>query len=232
MRLLACVSVLMVVPPIASAQDAAGLYRQGSFVRSYDTAIGTDTATSQTVAAQAAVAYALFEAPTDRERLSWLQRGIDAAQHAVDRDARSVAALLVLAQAEGEAALLKGPLQNLEVAGETRSLLQRVLEIQPDNPNALVGLGVWNLELTARGVGWMFGASRNGALAMVERGIELAPADVELRVEYARALQLVGDQPGAKAQARVAVRLPPTSAVDRLRQARAAEYLEGGRTAP
>lgn len=231
-RFLAIALAFLIALSVVSAQDAAALYQQGSFVPCYDAAILTDTTASQTLAARAAVMYAHFEAPTDRERLTWYQRGIDAAQHAIDLDAGAVPALLVLAQAKGEAALLKGPLQNLEVAGETRGLMRRVLEIQPDNPNALVGLGVWNLELTARGVGWMFGASRNGALAMVERGIELAPDDIELRIEYARALQLVRNESGARAQAEIAVRLPARSAVDHLRQGRATGYLEGDRTAP
>lgn len=78
----------------------------------------------------------------------------------------------------------------------------------------------------------MFGASRNGALASVERGIELAPDDIELRIEYARALQLVGNESGARAQAEVAVQLPASLAIDRLRQERASAYLEGTRTTP
>ncbi len=232
MRCLPVALALLTALSIVRAQDAAALYQQGSFVQAYDAAILADTTAAQTLAAKAAVAFAKFEATSDRDRLAWYQRAEDAAQRALALDPENVAALLTLAQAKGEAGLHKGPLQNLDLAGTTRDLMKRVLEIQPDNPNALVGLGVWNLELTARGVGWMFGASRNGALASVERGIELAPDDIELRIEYARALQLVGNESGARAQAEVAVRLPASLAIDRLRQERASAYLEGTRTTP
>lgn len=232
MQLLVVAVVLHIALCGAAAQDAAGLYQKGSFVQSYEAAIRTDTTAAQTLAAQAAVAYALFVAPTDHERVTWFQRGADAAEHAVDRDPSAVPALLVLAQAKGEAALLKGPLQNLGVARETRDLLRRALKLQPNDPNALVGLGVWNLELTDRGVGWMFGARRKGALAMVQRGVEQAPDDIELRTEYARALQLSGDDSESRAQIEFAVRLPAHSALDHLRQQQAAAYLGGRSTVP
>ncbi len=216
----------------ASAQDASSPYKKGDFVKSYRVAVATDTATSQTLAAKAAVAFALFEATSDPVRLDWFQRGADAAQHALKLQPKAVGALLALAQAKGEAALLRGPLQNLGVAGETRDLLRRVLELEPENPNALVGLGVWNLEITDRGVGWMFGAHRKGALVMVERGIERAPDDIELRIEYGRALQLAGDAAAARSQFQLVLKLTPTSAADRFRQQRVAEYLAGKRASP
>lgn len=224
--------VALICTVTVNAQTASSLYLKGAFVQGYHAAAGSDTAASQTLAAKAALAFALFEAPSDQVRLEWFQRAEGAAKRAVALDPNAVEALLALAEAEGDAALLRGPLQNLGVARETHDLLRRVLALQPENPNALVGLGVWNLELTARGVGWMFGASRKGALSMVERGVERAPDDIELRIEYGRALQLVGDQSGARAQFRLALQLPALSAADRFRQQGLSEYLAGKRAAP
>ena len=106
-RFLAVVLALLAALSVASAQDAAALYQQGSFVECYDAAIGTDTTASQTLAAKAAVAFAKFEATSDRDRLDWYQRAEDAAQGALALDPKNVAAILMLAQAKGEAGLLK-----------------------------------------------------------------------------------------------------------------------------
>jgi len=211
---------------VANAADPGALYRQGSFEAAYRQSVTVDSAAMQTLAAQAAIARGLYQGESEADTLAWLRRGQDAAEEAAKLAGDSPAALLALAQAKGEIASRTGPLANLSVPGDIGGLLKRAVKLAPQNPDALVGLGLWNLELTDRGVGWMFGARRDGALAMVAKGVGLAPQRPDLRVQYARALTLVGDASGARKELQKALTLSPANAVQRYEQRRAAAELE------
>lgn len=222
----AALALLAGAATAAKAADPQALYRQGSFETAYQQAVTVDSAAMQTLAAQAAIARGLYQGASESDTLAWLRRGQDAAERAVSLAGDSPAALLALAQAKGEIASRTGPLANLSVPGDIGSLLKRAVKLAPQNPDALVGLGLWNLELTDRGVGWMFGARRDGALAMVAKGVALAPQRPDLRVQYARALTLVGDAGGARKELQAALTLSPANAVERYEQRRAAAQLE------
>lgn len=206
----------------ARAED---LYRAGSFQRAYQLAVDLDTGPMQTLAAQAAIGRGLYQGRSEDDTLAWLRRGEAAADEAVKLSPQAPAALLALAQAKGEIALRTGPLANVKVPGDIGSLLKKAVQLAPDDPDALVGLGLWNLELTDRGVGWLYGAKRDGALAMVARGVTKAPERVDLRVEYARALRIAGDIGGAREQLQRALALPAGTALERYEQERARTML-------
>src|SRR5690606_32646488 len=214
-------------PPPAEAPQA--LWRQGDFEAAHERAVAHDTPAMQTLAARAAVdqvAYVLAPAGAPlEEQLAWLRRGVSAAERAVALDPRSAAALVQLARAKGEVARRSGVLQNLNVAGELKELFDRVLALEPDNADALVGLAMWHLELVENGVGWLYGGRRDQVLPLLERGLAAAPQQVNLHVEHAAALRALGQEERAREALRRALALPATSAVDRAEQRRAEALL-------
>jgi len=211
-------AVLIGAAQAASGDEAQALYRSGSFEQAYQLAVAVDSAAMQTLAAQAAIARGLYQGSSEEDTLTWLRRGETAAQAAVKLAPDSPPALLALAQAKGELARRTGPLANVSVPGEVGGLLKKAVSLQPRNPDALVGLGLWNLELTDRGVGWLYGASRGGALEMVARGVALAPDRIDLRVQYASALRIVGDVARAREQLDKALAMTPGTALERYAQ--------------
>ena len=215
--------------PLAAARTAAELRDAGEFAAAYEAASGAGGADALTLAAQAAtdqVVYVLAPsgAPQEEQR-AWLEKALAVARTAVDLAPDSPDALMQYARARGELARRSGVLQNLDVAPELRRTFDAVLELRPDDPDALVALGMWHLELVQAGVGWLYGGRRDQVLPLVARGVEAAPERVNLRVEYAVALNALGQLEAAKEQLRVAVELPAPTAVDRAEQERARRLL-------
>ncbi len=209
----------------AGPGGAQALYLAGSFEQAYAQAAAVETAAAQTLAAQAAIAQGLYVASSGADALAWLRRADRAADRAVKLAPDDPAALLAAAQAKGEIARKAGGIGSINTPNEVGSLLKRAVGLDPTNADALVGLGMWNLQLTERGVGWLYGAHRDGAMAMVERGVSLAPTKVNLRVEYATALLNAGDASAARRQLQQALTLPTPTAVDRYEHERAVKLL-------
>ncbi len=154
----------------AGLEEARALYDNGSFEESYQLAAAEDDGAAQTLAANAAIAQAIYRDLPDADRLIWLRRAQDAGRRAVALLPDAPQALLALAQAKGEMALRTSALDNLSTAGEIGDLLKRAVAAAPDDPDALVGLGMWNLGVSDRGVGWLYGARREGALGAGRQG--------------------------------------------------------------
>lgn len=222
--LAAAVAAPLASPGVAASNPKVAL-DGGHFVDAYDAASAVDTAASQVLAATAASDYAVYVLKDGRQAIAWLDKARDAAQRAVDLQPRDAAALVQLARAKGEIARRAGVLESVEVVHQLKDLFDRALKIDPDNPNALVGLAMWNLELTQRGVGWLFGARKQDVLPLLERGVAQAPEQVNLHVEYATALRALGRPDAARQQLETALALPARTAADRFEQERAAALL-------
>lgn len=205
--------------------DARDLFEAGAFVAAYEQAINLETGAEQILASRAASAQGLYVAASADELMAWLGRAQVAAERATRIVPEDPEAWLELARARGEMALRTDIWQNLDVASRLREMIDRALALDPDNPNALVALGMWHLGLTERGVGWMFGARRDDVLDLVSRGVQLAPRAIELRIEYAKALHALGAPASAREQLDVALALPARTAVDRHLQEVAARLL-------
>lgn len=213
----------------ALAQSPAALWQQGDFVAAYEAASQSDTPAMQLLAARAAadqVVHALAPAGATLDaQLVWLRRSVTAAQRAVELDPTSDLALVYLVRARGEIARRSGILQNLNVAGDLKELFDKALALNPGNADALVGLGMWHLELVEAGVGWLYGGRRDQVLPLVEAGVAAAPLQVNLRVEYATALRALGQPARAREELELALSLPAPTAVDRAEQSRAKQLL-------
>lgn len=196
----------------------------------YETAVADEgSAPAQSLAARAAADQAVYslaaEGASLEEQFEWLRRSVAAAERALTLDPGSSVAYVHLARGRGEMARRSGILQNLNVASELKRLFDKALELNPADADALVGLGMWHLELVENGVGWLYGGRRDQVLPLVEAGVAAAPKQVNLRVEYATALTALGQDVAAREQLEVALALPAVSAVDRAEQARARRLL-------
>lgn len=221
-------------PSITLAQSPASLWQNGDYAAAYEGALQADpegaTYRWQLLAARAAADHAVYVlAQADiplGEQVVWLRHSAQAAERATALDPGSAQALVYLARARGEIARRSGILQNLNVAGDLKQLFDAALALNPTDPDALVGLGMWHLELVENGVGWLYGGRRDQVLPLVEAGVAAAPQQVNLRVEYATALKALGQPERAREQLELALTLPATSAVDRAEQERARALLE------
>ena len=121
-----------------------------------------------------------------------------------------------------------------------RKLAEEVLKADPSNFYAQGFLAVWNVEVERRGGGfgaWVMGASIDKARSHYRAATELAPDDVGIHWQYARALAALDAKTyGAEAAQALDRAMAATASdhVERIMQARAAqlaEALKGDRSA-
>lgn len=217
-------TVVTAQPVPYQGMPGGAAWAAGDFAAAYAAAIEVDEAGAQLLAARAAADQAVYREVGSDATLTWLARSEAAAANAVELAADgplAAPAAMALARAKGEAALHRGLLANSRLPGELRALFERALALDPANPDALVAFGAWHLALTERGVGWLYGARRDHALPLIERGVAAAPEQVNLRVEYALALGALGFPEEAATQAELALALPTHTAAERHEQERA-----------
>lgn len=204
-------------------------WQAGEFATAYQAAVKVDTAAAQLLASRAASDQAVYLETTAATATEWLRKAEAAAQRAMELEPHgyaAAAAIVALARAKGEAGLHRGMLANTRLPGELRALFERALALDPDNADALVAYAAWHFALTEAGVGWLYGADRAKVLPLMERGVAAAPEQLNLRVEYAKALRGLGREADARAQLAVALALPTATAADVYEQGRARELLE------
>jgi hypothetical protein len=115
---------------------------------------------------------------------------------------------------------------------EAKAALDRALQAQPANPYALAALGGWHIEIVRTGGDFLarslYGAEVSRGLALFDRALKAAPANVA--VHYQIALTLAGYDPVRFAgrirhELEAALALAPATAYERFVRGRAAELL-------
>ncbi len=213
--------VLLVVSLSALAfAGAAELLAEGEFKAAYEAAIQEG---DWVLAARAASFYAMYQATDKKERAAWFSKAEAAAKKAIKEDPENPEAYFELARALGRLAQYRGILQSLSLASAVKENLDKALKLKPDYASALVALALWHLELSQKGVGWLYGASEKKVIPLFEKAIQLEPDRIIHRLEYAKALIRLGKKKEALKQLEVALSLPPRDARDRyvLEEARA-----------
>ena len=124
-------------------------------------------------------------------------RAQDYAKKAVSLNPNNAEAYFELARAQGRLAQSAGILQSLSLASSMKNNLQKAIALNPKLAGAYVALGLWHAELWAKG-----GAARatTGAKAdqvqpNFNKAVNLEPNRIIHRLEYGRALNLLGDMP-------------------------------------
>ncbi len=219
-RLLAISLAVLFALALAGAGE---LLAQGQFKAAYESAAKEG---NWVLAARAASFYAMYQAEGKKERSAWFARAEAAAKRAIQAEPKNPEAYFELARALGRLAQYRGILQSLSLAAGVRDNLKKALALKPDYASALVALALWHLELSQKGVGWLYGADAGKVIPLFERAIELEPDRIIHRYEYARALYRLGKRREALKQLEVALSLPPRDARDTYVLAEAQELLE------
>jgi len=219
-RFLALGFVLLWTPGLAGAAE---LLAKGQFAAAYTEA---ERAGDWVTAARAASFYAIYQAKDKRAKEAWFQKAEAAAKRAIQQDPENHEAHFELARALGRLAQYRGILQSLSLAAAVRDHLNQALKLRPDYASAMVALALWHLELSQKGVGWLYGADGGKVIPLFERAIELEPERIIHRYEYARALFRLGKKQEALQQLELALALPPQDARDEYVLEEAQELLE------
>ena len=178
----------------AAAQDAWRAFHAGRFQEAVEAGAALGAA-GAAVANKAAGVYATYLARDDAEALAVLRdaiaRGEQATRELPDSANAHYFLAFVLGRYGQRISVVKALADGLGT--RIRQSLQRTLQLAPDHAEAQLALGVFQSEVVDK-VGALaarlgYGASRDGALAALDRARELAPESPIVLLECARALQ-------------------------------------------
>jgi hypothetical protein len=136
------------------------------------------------------------EGSSGSERVARLERAIAAGEQAVRRCPQSVDAHYWLGASYGRSAEARRGLPALGLTRRLRREMEFVVRHQPgyEDGDAFLALGQLDLQLP-----WLLGGNRRRGLEWLERGLQQAPDNIEIRVALARGLLDAGRREEASA---------------------------------
>lgn len=212
-----------------SLETARALYAKGDFKGAVEIAEDIQTAPAQAFAARANSTFAQTVPENRQEPL--YARSETYARKGVELDPKNPDANFEVARALGRLSQLRGVLAALGqgLGTQIRERLEAALATDSKHAESLVAYGLWHAEIVSKGVGWLYGANPEAALAFFERGLKADPKSIIARVEYAHGLVLI-DKKRYLSKAidllEEAVKMKPEDASDALDLARAKRDLE------
>ncbi len=212
-----------------SLESAKALYTKGDFKAAVDIAEDIETGEAQAFAAKANSVYASAQAENKQETL--YTQSEQYALKAIGLNPKNPDAYFEVARALGRLSQLRGIAAALTqgLGTQIRENLERALELEPKHTNSLVAFGIWHTEISAKGVGWLYGANPEAAITYFERGMKLEPKLILPKVEYARALLMLDKKKYLEKAIDLledAVKLTPNDSAERLDLTRAKRDLE------
>lgn len=189
-------AALLAEPASARAEtprDAASrAFEAGAFLSAADAAQAGGEAGGLTFAARSLLAACVAGTPAEHPD-ALIERAIDTARAALDRDPNSVEARLNLALGIGLKGRRTGRMEALRkgYAATGRRLIEDALAMDPDNAWAHALMGGWSLEVLRRGgkIGAkIYGADFEDGVAHFDRARALAPTDPAIAMLYGAAL--------------------------------------------
>jgi hypothetical protein len=231
MKLLPALALILIASPAFAADPLFSLYAAGRYDDAVRAGEAAHTAPALAIAARALLADAALR---DQPCLACLERAEADARAAIRADPAQADAHVWLAASLGYESRLTGILQARwrDAPGQAHTALQQALKIEPDNAYALAALGGWNIEVVRAAGGYLanmiYGAGEGEGLALFDRAVKLAPANVA--VHYQIALSLSGYNPDRfaprlAAELEAALHDAPQTAYEKAIQARAGELL-------
>jgi tetratricopeptide (TPR) repeat protein len=210
-------------------ETAKTLYAKGDFKGAVEIAEDIQTAPAQAFAARANSTYAQT-VPENRQEALYVQSE-KYARKAVELDSKNADAYFEVARALGRLSQIRGVLAALSqgLGTQIRENLENALTADPKHADSWVAYGLWHAEIVGKGVGWLYGASPEAAIANFERGNKLEPKSIIAKVEYAHGLVLIDKKKHlqkAIALLEEAVKIKPEDAAQGLDLARAKRDLD------
>lgn len=179
----------------AELSDAYEAYERGDFIAAAEQSYTLEAPEAKVLAARSYLAAAGYVARGEGdEARAWLDHVRLATDSALAQEPWNVEALLYRALALGYLSRTMGNWRAHRegLSRQAQALVQRAVELEPDNGWARVVQCGWHAETVSRAGSLLafvlFGASSKEAIASCERAIEIEPQNLVLRVEYARAL--------------------------------------------
>ena len=168
----------------STLEVAQALLDKGDVPGALGIALALNTADGFTLAAKATVLSASLAPEGQQEAI--FEKAVNYAKKAIELNPNNANAHFELARAEVRLSQFKGTLQSLGMAGDVKSSLNRVLDLNPRHAGAYVALGLWNAEMPI-----FAGGNRAQVQPNFEKAIQLEPQVVTHRLEYANALMKV-----------------------------------------
>jgi tetratricopeptide (TPR) repeat protein len=203
----------------------------------YQAAVGEDAAHFGVLCGLARVESELSEGAPGEERRRLVAAAVEHARAAVKVAPEHAQGHVWLAVALGQQAQMEGPKTRAGLWREIKSELDRAIGIDPGIARAYLERGRWNRRLASRGL-WErsvskvllahvpHGASMDNAVRDLEKAVELAPEDIQGRVELARTYLKLDRFGDARRELERAIAMPAGRPRDPGLQAEAREQLE------
>ena len=211
----------------AGLPDAQALYAKGDFQKATESAVAAGGSDGLAFAAKANSIYASTRPAAEQEPLYVKSEGY--ANQAIKLDDKNDAGYFELARAIGRLSQLRGVAAALlqGLGTKVKENLDKALSLNPKNASAWVALGLWNAEIVAKGVGFLYGADGGKVVPAMEKAIALEPDAIIHRVEYAKALMLLDakNKPKAIELLEKAITLKVNDAAEEMDLARAKKDL-------
>lgn len=215
----------------ASTDDIFGLYARGDYEQAARAGEASHNAPGLAIAARAVLA---DEVLRDEPCMPCLERAERLSRQAIALDPHYAFGQIWLAVSLGYQARITGAIKArlANSPAQSKAALDQAIADEPDNAFAVSALGGWHIEIVRGGGAFLanlaYGAQETTALALFDRAVKLAPANVA--VHYQIGLSLAGYAPD-KYRARIAAEFKaamtssPRTAYEKKIQDRAAELL-------
>ena len=216
--LIGLVFVFGVAFAAASLEDARALFSKGQFAESAKIAASLETSDGYALAARALFEFSGSQAKDSR--LSILEQAERYAQKALTLDPKNADAYFELGATAGQIGYLRGAAYAFTsgVAVTVRENFEKAIALNPKHVSAMIALGMWHAEIVSRGVGFLYGGKLEKVFSLFETALQIAPKQIHLRVNYAKAMLILDNQKyhdAAKAQLEIAVKLEAIDYLDK-----------------
>ncbi|MEP7274095.1 MAG: TRAP transporter TatT component family protein [Acidobacteriota bacterium] len=141
--------------------------------------------------------YYIAEESPVAQKVAYYERGIKTAQAAVALEPNAVEGHFWLGANYGGVGEQKGMLKALSLIGKIRAEMEAVVRLNPGYEDARGYLALGELD---RQLPRLIGGSTSRAIAYCEKGLKLAPQNLELKVSLARGYLEVGRREEARRQ--------------------------------
>ncbi|GAA6744245.1 tetratricopeptide repeat protein [Thermus antranikianii] len=210
---------------MADAGEVQSLIDAGKFKEAVEAGTKLGTSEGYSLASKAAAYFAIYLASTDDEKRDWFRQAESLARRAIELDPKNPQAYMALGRALGRLAEYANLFSQVSLGLQIRQAFEKAISLDPSYPEPKVGLALWHAELTAKGVGFLFGAQARRVEPLMEEALRLQPNRIIFHVEYARAMLALGRKDKAKTLLERALSLPVRTAEDRFEQERARALL-------